>query len=133
MSKFHIKCVPQASHGGVLLYREDKGQDGDGILCSVYSISPICCSCIRCKVPLVHCECYCNFIESYSILVKISWTNYDLKSLSMPSAVKLIPSIAYQGAGKRPRQCCHPKGGNGAEGPRTSKAKCPSRCLPVLL
>ena len=38
-----------------------------------------------------------------------------------------------QGAGKRPRQCCHPKGGNGVEGPRTSKAKCPSRRLPVLL
>ena len=67
--------------------------------------------------------------------------------------------FGYQGAGKRPRQCCHPKGGNGAEGgqrarslegpkgprvaktcesegpkgPRTSKAKCPPRRLPVLL
>ena len=60
----------------------------------------------------------------------------------------------HQGAGKRPRQCCHPKGPRtkgtatrgpegpenaktceyeGPKGPRTSKAKCPSRCLPVLL
>ena len=27
----------------------------------------------------------------------------------------------YQGAGKRPRQCCHPKGGNAAEGPKGPK------------
>ena len=38
--------------------------------------------------------------------------------------VSILKQIAllYQGAGKRPRQCCHPKGGNGAEGlkgPRT--------------
>ena len=29
----------------------------------------------------------------------------------------------YQGAGKRPRQCCHPKGGNGAEGPKGPRTK----------
>ena len=28
-----------------------------------------------------------------------------------------------QGAGKRPRQCCHPKGGNGAEGPKGPRTK----------
>ena len=30
---------------------------------------------------------------------------------------------SYQGAGKRPRQCCHPKGGNGAEGPKGPRTK----------
>ena len=29
----------------------------------------------------------------------------------------------YQGAGKRPRQCCHPKGGNAAEGPKGPRTK----------
>ena len=29
----------------------------------------------------------------------------------------------YQGAGKRPRQCCHPKGGNSAEGPKGPRTK----------
>ena len=28
-----------------------------------------------------------------------------------------------QGAGKCPRQCCHPKGGNGAEGPKGPRTK----------
>ena len=28
-----------------------------------------------------------------------------------------------QGAGKRPRQCCHPKGGNGAEGLKGPRIK----------
>ena len=28
-----------------------------------------------------------------------------------------------QGAGKRPRQCCHPKGGNGVEGPKGTRTK----------
>ena len=31
--------------------------------------------------------------------------------------------ILYQGAGKRPRQCCHPKGGNRAEGPKGPRTK----------
>ena len=29
----------------------------------------------------------------------------------------------YQGAGKRPRQCCHPKGGNVAEGQKGPRLK----------
>ena len=29
----------------------------------------------------------------------------------------------HQGAGKRPQQCCHPKGGNGAEGPKGPRTK----------
>ena len=31
--------------------------------------------------------------------------------------------LENQGAGKRPRQCCHPKGGNGAEGPKGPRTK----------
>ena len=31
--------------------------------------------------------------------------------------------MTNQGAGKRPRQCCHPKGGNAAEGPKGPRTK----------
>ena len=34
-----------------------------------------------------------------------------------------VMSYDSQGAGKRPRQCCHPKGGNGVEGPKGPRTK----------
>ena len=54
--------------------------------------------------------------------------NFDPSNRFLPIASQswcsgVSKMATYQGAGKRPRQCCHPKGGNGAEGPKGPRTK----------
>ena len=55
----------------------------------------------------------CYLLQFFITLV----TLHAVKIISSCLCVSFYIICTYQGAGKRPRQCCHPKGGRGPEGP----------------